>query len=241
MSRSLGQWRPAAAPISRLLLKPSVRQSAPFRALQNLVQDRPEEDVLRKALAFSASCYIPGDYLEFGVRAGSSFSTAFLLAKANRLDEMRFFAFDSFQGTPASSEAGASVHDDIGGDVCDRPRFEAILRDNGVDASRVEIVEGWYDQVLNDELKEKLEIDKAAVITADCGRYGSTRRVLSFVTDYVQDGTVVIFGDWFSFRGSPHRGQQRAFAEWLRAHPSITASLFHRFGWHGNSFILHLG
>ena len=241
-NRSLRQtWRAAARPLYQLLLKPSVRQSTPFRVLQQLLQDTPQEDVLKKAMAYTASCRLGGDYLEFGVYTGASFSTAFHLAKAGRLDQMRFFAFDSFEGMPFSSEGGGSVHHDPGEYFCDRPHFESILRANGIDETRVEIVEGWYDDVLNDQLKEKLQIDRAAVISADCGLYGSTRLVLDFVTDYVQDGTVVIFGDWFSFRGSPQRGQQRAFAEWLRAHPSVTASLFHRFGWHGNSFILHLG
>ena len=93
--------------------------------------------------------------------------------------------------------------------------------------------------MLDDALREKLPLERAAVVSADCGLYGATSEVLRFVTDYVQDGTVLVFGDWFSFRGSPRRGQQRAFAEWLDANPDITASPFHTFGWHGSSFLLH--
>lgn len=240
MNGSLGNvWRQAARPLHRFLSKPSVRQSTPFQAAQQLLLPRPQEDVLTKAMAYASSNRLPGDYLEFGVYTGASFCTAFHLARATKLDDMRFYAFDSFEGMPSSPETGGSVHHDPGGYYCDRARFEAILADNGVDPTVVEIVAGWYDDVLTDELREKLAVERAAIVSADCGLYGSTSRVLQFITDYVQDGTVVIFGDWFSFRGSPQRGQQRAFAEWLDARPHITASPFHRFGWHGNSFILH--
>jgi O-methyltransferase len=235
------RWWRVAEPVHRLLLKPSVRQSTPFRVAQQLLQPQPQEDILTKAVAFASSCLIKGDYLEFGVYTGTSFCTAFHLAQAAGLHEMRFYAFDSFEGMPDDAEPGGSVHHDPGGFYCDRAQFENIIRDNGVDPTLVEIVAGWYDDVLNDELHEKLSLEKAAIVSADCGLYGSTSRVLRWVTDYVQDGTILIFGDWFSFRGSPQRGQQRAFAEWLEATPQITASAFHTFGWHGSSFILHRG
>lgn len=242
MKPSLGPlWRSAGKPVQRLLYKPSVRQSTPFRAVQEVLRQQPQEEILTKAMAFASSSRIPGDYLEFGVYTGTSFCTAVHLARAARLAQMRFYAFDSFEGMPASSEQGGSVHHDPGGYFCDRNSFETILRDNRVDLTLVEIVAGWYDDVLNDELRERLPLEKAAIVSADCGLYGSTSRVLQWVTDYVQDGTVLIFGDWFSFRGSPGRGQQRAFAEWLDAHPEVAATPFHTFGWHGSSFVLHRG
>ena len=43
-----------------------------------------------------------GDYLEFGVFRGTSFINACRLARRYRLDKMRFFAFDSFEGLPDS-------------------------------------------------------------------------------------------------------------------------------------------
>ena len=194
-------------------------------------------------MAYAASCGIPGDYLEFGVYAGDSFTAAYHFAAANHLATMRFYAFDSFEGMPATMEhdRGASREHREGGYACDRERFGQILLANGVDPRRVEILEGWYDDILTADLKDKLPIDVAAVISADCCLYQSTRCVLDFVDGYVQDGTIIIFGDWFSFKGSPDRGQRRAFSEWLAARPDVTATEFHKFGWHGTSFILHRG
>ena len=63
---------------------------------------------------------------------------------------------------------------------------------------------------------------------------------MDFITDYIQDGTVLIFDDWFCFRGNPNRGEQRAFREWLKRNPSIKVSEFHKYGAEGNSFIVHI-
>lgn len=41
---------------------------------------------------------------------------------------------------------------------------------------------------------------------------------LEFVTDLLVDGTILIFDDWFLFRGRSDRGEQRAFAEWKERH-----------------------
>ena len=81
-------------------------------------------------------------------------------------------------------------------------------------------------------------IKKAALIWVDCDLYESTVPVLNFITDYVQDGTIIVFDDWFSFKGNLNMGEQRAFREWLKKNPSIRATEFHRFAT-GNSFILH--
>lgn len=227
-------------PLHRFLIKPSVRASVGFRALQQVVHYLPQEDILSKAMAFTASCGIEGDYLEFGVYTGAAFTAAYHFARANQLVDMRFYAFDSFEGMPSfGQESGASRDHRPGGFACDRAGFERSIYANGVDPSRVEVVAGWYEDVLTDELRAKLPLEAAAIISADCGLYESTSCVLHFVDDYIQDGTIVIFGDWFSFRGSPHRGQQRAFSEWLAARPHITTTEFHKFGWHGTSYVLH--
>ena len=56
-------------------------------------------DCVFRAVSESQSA---GDYLEFGVFRGTSFINACRLARKHGLDEMRFFAFDSFEGLPDS-------------------------------------------------------------------------------------------------------------------------------------------
>ncbi len=161
--------------------------------------------------------------------------------KAN-LSDMGFFAFDSFDGLPVVSglDANASKQFAKGESSCDLETFKNIIQKNGVSLDRVSITKGWFDKTLNQETKHALNISKAAIVWIDCDFYESTVPCLDFMTEYIQDGTIVIFDDWFCFNGNPEFGQQRAFREWLQRNPEILASQFYKYGWTGNSFILNL-
>ncbi len=241
MSRADRLIKVASRPLYRLLLRPSFRGSNSFVELHQLLGYLPQEEVLSAAMNFAMWSEVEGDYLEFGVYEGRRLSFAFYLAQRNNNKSMRFCAFDSFEGLPPISGVDFEGYQQFsqGEYSCDRRRFDDSISKNGVDVDKVEVVEGWYRDTLNDETKQRLGIKAAAIVWIDCDLYESTVPVLDFITDYVQDGTVVIFDDWFCFRGDPNRGEQRAFREWLARNPKVTATEFHKFSWHGNSFILH--
>lgn len=89
----------------------------------------PFFDEAFRAIAHSG---IEGDYLEFGVYGGGSFMMAPRLARKHGLGEMRFFAFDSFQGLPESEG-----HLSRGDFSRSRDSFVRNLRKFGVDTKRV--------------------------------------------------------------------------------------------------------
>lgn len=230
-------------PLYRRLLRASFRGSTPFLELQQLHSFTPQEEALNHAMDFAKWSALEGDYLEFGVYEGKRLSSAFHFARRNGLKSMRFYAFDSFEGLPPISGVDAQGFRQFeeGEYACDADSFKENVAANGVDMNAVDVVPGWYRDVLNEATKERLSIQQAAIIWIDCDLYESTVPVLDFVTDYIRDGTVMIFDDWFCFRGRPDKGEQRAFWEWLDAHPDLSATEFHKFGWHGNSFIIHRG
>lgn len=188
---------------------------------------------------FLQDAKIEGDYLEFGVWMGNSFVPAYHYAQFYGHKRMRFYAFDSFEGLPETKGIDASYVYGKGAFSCDQQEFKSILKGKRVDMSKVTLVPGWFNKTLNSALKKRLKIKKAAVIWIDCDLYSSTVPVLDFVTDYVQDGTVMVFDDWLCFKGDPSKGEQKAFKEWLKKNPSIKATEFQRYGWGGMSFILH--
>lgn len=200
----------------------------------------PTEEILKKAMIFTYSSKIEGDYLEFGCYQGHSFAAAFHFAKKWYLKAMNFFAFDSFQGLPETSiieqQYGVLEKGDF---ACDLNDFKKRLYKKGVDLNKVTTISGFYEDTLNQTTKEKLNIKKAAIIYIDCDLYQSTASALNFITDYIQDGTIMIFDDWFLFRGRPDQGEQKAFNEWLKTNPNFYTTEFHKFGWGGNSFIIH--
>lgn len=221
--------------ILSLLRKPSVRYKFIF---SQVFRPHPDEEMLKQALEFVAFNGVKGDYLEFGVWKGRSFTRAFniwkfLFADKGQLSAMRFYAFDSFEGLPQAS--GEFKKGDY---ACSEVGFKNHLVAGGVDLQRVEIVKGWYNQVLNEETKKKLPIKSAAVVFIDCDIYESAVPVLNFITDYIVDGTILIFDDWFCFGGHANKGEQRAFGEWLAKNPQWRAVEYQRFNWRGNSFII---
>lgn len=198
------------------------------------------KEILRKIMNFISECNVDGDYLEFGVYKGSTFIEAIKTAQKKRLDSMRFYAFDSFQGLPDPKGIDKSFDQFSKNQVANSlDNFRNTIKNNKLDFNKIGIVSGWFKDTLNNQTKNKLKLSSAAVVWIDCDLYESTLPVFDFITDLVVDGTVIILDDWFFYRGRPDMGEQKAFSEWLKKHPEFSVAEFHKYSWHGNSFILH--
>lgn len=205
----------------------------------------PKEEMIQKAMIYALHNGMAGDYLEFGVYLGRSLAHAYkfsnyyaLPQKSRTFAGMRFFGFDSFRGLPGSAAKETSFADDEFSDTS----LEIVknkLKAKEVDFSRVKLVPGFFSETLTQATRDQLGISQAAIVFFDCDLYESVQPALDFVRDIVTDGTVFIFGDWYYFKANPNKGEQKAFKEWLAENPGFTASEFHKFGWQGNSFIIH--
>lgn len=222
------------------------RMSIPLRTKCHVISSlfTEKEMMMNRAMAFVEFNKVRGDYLEFGTYFGHSLSYAYHFARSHRVEGMRFYAFDSFQGLPEFKGVDKDTVMDLqyvpGDFACDVKTVKGNLRLARVRLSEVDFIEGFYDDSLTQELKKRLPIKAAAVIWIDCDLYHSTKQVLDWLTDYIVDGSVICFDDWFNFKGNPAKGENRAFTEWCAKNKHITASPYHVFNWHGKSFILNL-
>jgi hypothetical protein len=186
---------------------------------------------------------IPGDYLEFGVFRGTTFIHAYKWM-STQFAEMRFFAFDSFEGLPPISSIdasnGYSSNFHQGQFACSEEEFRQNLRDHDVDMSRVRIIKGWFGETLNQTLTEEYGIDKIAAAWVDCDLYESTVPVLEFITPFLTTGSVIVFDDWRCFRNSPNFGEKRACREWLSRNTDTVLHELLSFGWNGIVFTVEL-
>ena len=220
--------RPLRTAIGRFALVPRTRA------------DEIRDSIIYKAARLVAAEKVRGDYYEFGVFQGAHFCTAYRHIRyafeaatlpgpwntaADREERrrvweaMRFRAFDSFEGLPEPVGPDAASRDFVKGKyAASQAHFEAALRANGVPMSRVDVVPGWFSESLTPALRQRLA--PAAIVTVDCDLYESAKVVLDFMTPLLQPGTVIVFDDWFSFRGDPLLGEQRACAEWRALNPS---------------------
>ncbi|MFH1787250.1 MAG: TylF/MycF/NovP-related O-methyltransferase [archaeon] len=204
------------------------RQIKWFRVINKIFSYTEQERVLKTCVEFVQMNKIDGDYLEFGVFEGKNFARVYNFFKniGGTKDRM-FYAFDSFEGLPeikgldnCSKQFTESQYS------CGVNKFKYLISKKGIDLNHVKIIEGWFDKTLNKKLKDDLKIKKSSIIFIDCDLYESTIPVLNFITDYIQDGTIIIFDDYFCFNGNPNKGERKAFDDWLKKIPPFKQLLF---------------
>ncbi|HEX5655733.1 MAG TPA: TylF/MycF/NovP-related O-methyltransferase [Polyangiales bacterium] len=182
-----------------------------------------------------------GDYLEFGVFAGTSLGCMAEVLKELRLEKVRLFGYDSFEGMPASAETEDEGTWQPGQFKFDIEVTKAILRSRGADMSRIKLTKGWFDRTLTPGLRKQYGLRKASVIMVDCDLYSSTVEVLRFVEPLILDEAILIFDDWnANDLASKDMGEKRAFAEFLHAHPELSARPlpFDSYASHAYSFLV---
>lgn len=227
--------------------------------------DRPisEHRIIFKAANIVVSEKIEGDYLEFGVFTGRSFidayntlSTVFKyhsgmnpgrndidLSRVQTLwENMRFFAFDSFQGLPELDELDAQTNYFHQGEYqCTEDGFLRNIEKANLPLDKVITITGWFEDTCQEETIKKFDMKKAAIIHIDCDLFSSTKVVLDFIKPLLVDGTVIIFDDWYHYRGNPALGEAGAFNEWMKTMSGWHFVQYQKEGSTRNSFIASKG
>ena len=184
-------------------------------------------EVLRELKRANAGNGI-GDYLEFGVYVGTSMACMHRALVQEALDDVRMFGFDSFEGLPPMT----GDEDTASYGLWTRGQYRAPLQtaranlaSKGVDMERVTLVKGWFEDTLTPELAERHRLDKAGVIMIDCDLYTSAKTALEFCAPLIRDRAVILFDEWFPATvAADNAGERRAFAEFLAAHPGLSAT-----------------
>ncbi len=231
----------------KLFLKSSnyIINNTIFRNIHKRLQKVEYRSVNRRFFAIEQTteyligAEIPGDYLEFGVFQGTTFRYA-MESMSPYLPEMKYIAFDSFEGLPAprgiDAENGYTSNFQEEAFSCSEDEFYANLKKSDIDRNKVKTVKGWFDKTLTPETAQEIQLEKIAVAWIDCDLYESTVPVLNFITPFLQVGTVIIFDDWRCYRNHPDYGEQKACREWLEQNPHISLSELYSFGWNGIAF-----
>jgi len=221
---------------------------------------KPVNECIRVGVRFVCWNQIPGDYLEFGCYSGKTFCYAyqvFEITRKNVMSELteedrttyeqakpRFFAFDSFEGLPEEMKADdhpyLPKHWKKATYTMSVEEFEEILPRKRIRKEDVYIIKGWYSQSLTDETKKVYNLKQACMVHIDCDYYESAILVLDFITDLIDDGTVIVFDDYNYFRGHSQLGERRAFSEWLKKNPHIKATQLARHDFASVAFFLNL-
>lgn len=148
-------------------------------------------------------------FLEFGVHKGESLLEFYKLYKNYGINR-DFFGFDSFVGLPEEKNDLNSPWK-TGKFSCN-----GYINPDLLNKSDINIIDGWFDQTLNDSLLEKFNNKKIGILHMDCDIYTSTVEVWEFVLkhDLLCDGSIIIYDDWGSYlmnnKNEYENGQSKA-------------------------------
>lgn len=136
-----------------------------------------------------------GLYLEFGVWAGRSIN--YFARRAPVI-----YGFDSFEG----------LQEDWSGWSFPKGSFALKGRLPKV-RPNVHLIKGWFNDTLPAFLQEHPE--DAAFVHVDCDTYESTATVLTLLERRIVPGTVILFDEYFGYRGWRTRGEFTAWQEFI--------------------------
>jgi len=184
---------------------------------------------------------VRGDYHEYGCHRCRTFRMALTEARRHNVESMKFFAFDSFEGLPASS--GHSVEIWTRGALTTTvDQFMGMVREHGIHVDRVTPIKGFYQDSLTPALRQKFldTENKIALATIDCDLYESAVPVFEFIEPLLQEGSVLYIDDLFAgYKGSPAKGVARAFREY-RGRSRFRFARHLDIGWWGRSYIAYI-
>lgn len=192
--------------------------------LAHVLPERPWEPLQEAIYLAFKTRKLVGDYAEFGVFSGrSTVRSHYYIKAALRGATRRIVAFDSFQGLPRLDAADQVRYSDYaeGSYACSEADYRSNVVKYGVPDDLVVTVPGWFADTCNAATAGRIGLDKIAVAHVDCDIYSATLTVLRFVGDLLEDGGIIVFDDWGSYRGHPELGQRGALAEWMRERPDL--------------------
>lgn len=200
---------------------------------------RSQRDFLRRAFRLLALNGISGDYLEFGVAWGNTFAYAYDGA-CRAGHPARLWAFDSFEGLPASDDPRDNHPQwQAGNFAVSLDRFLDRCKTAGIPRNRIEIVPGFFSDSLAasspgyDRLPEDI-----AIAYIDCDMYTSTKSVLNFLAPRLKHGMVLAYDDYFCLSSKALAGNRHAFLELQKEVPQFNFLPYIQYGMCSTSFIV---
>lgn len=229
----------------------------PFPGMQNMdpsppiIEDRYSSDrreFFRRAFIAVGFNGITGDYAEFGCHTGTTFKLAYeestkaakhVTENANVfVSKRRLWAFDSFQGLPASTLTEDEHPAWREGTLCTTlEQFHTICANNKIPRNDYETVPGFYEVSLVDNSLSRAPAD-IALAFVDCDLYSSISTVLRFLLTRLKQGMILALDDYHCYSNTQVSGARRASVEVFGANPDWRLVPYVQFGWSGMSYIV---
>lgn len=179
---------------------------------------------------------LPLTYFEFGCHSGRTFASAINAAHALKVPNINFFAFDSFQGLPATDPDFDGIFTQGSFSTSKHDFVKALKRYTDNMPTNLNIIEGFYSDSLTPALLDSLP--SIGVVHIDVDLYSSCLDVLNFIKPLLCSGTVILFDDYYTFPAGSPMGEALALDEFLEANPHITFVPWKNYSSFGRSFFV---
>jgi hypothetical protein len=193
------------------------------------------------AFDFLSSNKIKGDYLEFGCHKARTFSFALREAYIKKIN-MSFYAFDSFEGLPDhKNNAKQNVHFLPKLLSTSKKEFLSLIS-KLIKNRKVEIVKGFYEDVLNYKLLRKFKKEnlQASFICIDCDLEKSVQKSLDFALNFIVDGTILYVDDYYAtYKGDTRKGIPKVVKKILKKHKIFSEIYYPVVASCGKAFLLY--
>src|SRR5688572_24758452 len=143
-----------------------------------------ERGMLAAAFELQAINSVAGDYFEFGLWRGKTFTYAQRMKRRFRRQDMILWGFDSFAGLPAVDDPRDNVWSE-GEFACSEHEFRRVVKRAGFSDGEFKLVPGFYESSLNADTHRLLTGRTASIVYVDCDLYSSTVQVMNFVARYL--------------------------------------------------------
>ncbi|MCC7362643.1 MAG: hypothetical protein IT317_24395 [Anaerolineales bacterium] len=197
---------------------------------------------LKKAFYHAALEALPGDYLEFGVFEGTSLIAAFENDRRLRPQSVpprTFWGFDSFEGGFKYFDARDQHPFFQEGDFSSSYALTARrLERHFRGRAPFQLVPGYFETTLARQTARDLGIAAVAVALIDCDLGTPAELALNFLRPALQPGSVLIFDDFFAYRGSRTLGVAGAFERFQAHCPDLGFRRLFDYGHGGQGFVV---
>lgn len=194
---------------------------------------------LKMAFWHLAVDQVEGAYVEFGVASGNSMRSAELAEKTSGSKSLgvqrisrELVGFDTFASFSTSS--ASDMHGTWQGDNFSVPisRVKKRFRGAGnrvnfhaVDCSKLSDSSNVYGPLDSYVMSEKI-----AIVLLDMDLGDPTEQALDWIRPKLQTGTIVIFDEFFAYRGDPTLGEAGAWLRFLERNPEISSRVIKTYG-----------
>ncbi|MEP5764925.1 MAG: TylF/MycF/NovP-related O-methyltransferase [Halieaceae bacterium] len=206
------------------------------------------EGAFKRAFEFIYKSETRGSYVEFGTWQGSSLIRAIRQNnnwsnKTGQVFVEDFYGFDSFQGLPVFLEEDALAEYEVfkTGQFSDTSIATVTknIQEAGLSTDMLRLIPGFFaDSLKSEHVQDELSYP-VAIAHIDCDLLSSAAQCLDFLETRLTDGAIVMFDDWFCYRGRQDKGVRAACSAWQQKSQHSLTEYF-TYSWAGMAFICNL-